>query len=59
MNADSKNKVVINSGRNHQILDKWFKGLDLDFAAEHGMFIKKITNGIKTYQKRSFGMKKS
>lgn len=40
MNADSKNKVVINSGRNHQILDKWFKGLDLDFAAEHGMFYK-------------------
>jgi trehalose 6-phosphate synthase/phosphatase len=40
MSSDSKNKVVINSGRNHQILDKWFKGLDLDFAAEHGMFYK-------------------
>lgn len=40
MNADSKNKVVINSGRNHQILDKWFEGLELDFAAEHGMFYK-------------------
>lgn len=40
MSSDSKNKVVINSGRNHQILDKWFEGLDLDFAAEHGMFYK-------------------
>lgn len=40
MSSDTKNKVVINSGRNHQILDKWFKGLDLDFAAEHGIFYK-------------------
>jgi len=40
MNSDPKNRVVINSGRNHQILDKWFKGLNLDFAAEHGMFYK-------------------
>lgn len=40
MSSDSKNKVVINSGRNHQILDKWFEGVDLDFAAEHGMFYK-------------------
>ena len=29
--ADKKNKVVINSGRNHQILDKWFSGIELDF----------------------------
>ncbi len=40
MTSDSKNKVVINSGRNHQILDKWFRGLNLDFAAEHGAFYK-------------------
>lgn len=40
ISSDPKNKVVINSGRNHQILDKWFKGMDLDFAAEHGMFYK-------------------
>lgn len=40
LNSDPKNRVVINSGRNHQILDKWFKGLNLDFAAEHGMFYK-------------------
>jgi trehalose 6-phosphate synthase/phosphatase len=40
MSADERNKVVINSGRNHNILDKWFSGLDIDFAAEHGMFYK-------------------
>src|SRR5690554_4976158 len=40
LSSDSKNRVVINSGRNHQILDEWFEGLNLDFAAEHGMFYK-------------------
>ncbi len=40
ISADKRNKVVINSGRNHQILDKWFAGLPLDFAAEHGVFYK-------------------
>lgn len=40
MSADKHNKVVINSGRNHQILDKWFAGLHIDFAAEHGVFYK-------------------
>src|SRR5690606_30113259 len=30
--ADKKNKLVINSGRNHQILDEWFSGIELDFA---------------------------
>jgi len=40
MTADKKNKVVINSGRDQHTLDKWFAGLDLDFAAEHGIFYK-------------------
>ena len=40
MIADKKNKVVINSGRNRDVLDKWFSGLELDFAAEHGAFFK-------------------
>lgn len=38
--ADKKNRVVINSGRNHEILDEWFNDLDIDFAAEHGAFYK-------------------
>ncbi len=40
LTSDKKNKVVINSGRNRRVLDKWFEGLDLDFAAEHGAFYK-------------------
>lgn len=40
MSSDKKNKVVINSGRNHEILDEWFKEPNLDFAAEHGAFYK-------------------
>ncbi|HTN68545.1 MAG TPA: bifunctional alpha,alpha-trehalose-phosphate synthase (UDP-forming)/trehalose-phosphatase [Dysgonamonadaceae bacterium] len=41
MVSDKKNKVVINSGRNHSVLDKWFEGVDLDLAAEHGAFYRK------------------
>ena len=37
---DKRNKVVINSGRNHEVLDKWFKDINLDLAAEHGAFYK-------------------
>ncbi|MDD3788054.1 MAG: bifunctional alpha,alpha-trehalose-phosphate synthase (UDP-forming)/trehalose-phosphatase [Petrimonas sp.] len=51
MSADKKNTVVINSGRNHQILDKWFKGLNLDFAAEHGAFYKENGKWNENQQK--------
>jgi len=40
MESDKRNKVVINSGRNHEVLDKWFEGINLDLAAEHGAFYK-------------------
>jgi len=32
--------VVINSGRDAEFLDKWFSGLNLNLAAEHGAFFK-------------------
>ena len=38
--SDSKNKIVINSGRDHNILNKWFEGINIDLAAEHGAFYK-------------------
>lgn len=44
MAADKKNKVVINSGRNYQVLDRWFQEMELDLAAEHGLFYKE--NGV-------------
>ncbi|MDD4846583.1 MAG: bifunctional alpha,alpha-trehalose-phosphate synthase (UDP-forming)/trehalose-phosphatase, partial [Petrimonas sp.] len=50
MTADKKNKVVINSGRNRQVLDNWFRGLDLDFAAEHGAFFKENGKWHKNVQ---------
>jgi trehalose-phosphatase len=48
--ADKKNKVVINSGRNRQVLDQWFQGVNLDFAAEHGMFYKEEGKWHKNMQ---------
>ncbi|HMM17343.1 MAG: bifunctional alpha,alpha-trehalose-phosphate synthase (UDP-forming)/trehalose-phosphatase [Petrimonas sp.] len=52
MTTDKKNKVVINSGRNRQVLDKWFKGIDLDFAAEHGAFFKENHKWHKNVQEK-------
>ncbi len=33
-------RIVIISGRNRKVLQKWFGHLSIDFAAEHGLFIK-------------------
>ncbi|MEA5129965.1 MAG: bifunctional alpha,alpha-trehalose-phosphate synthase (UDP-forming)/trehalose-phosphatase [Proteiniphilum sp.] len=52
MTSDKKNKVVINSGRNRQVLDQWFRGLDLDFAAEHGTFYKENGRWHENMQKK-------
>lgn len=41
---DKRNTVVINSGRNYKILDKWFNHIDIDLTAEHGAFYRE--NGI-------------
>lgn len=52
MTADKSNKVVINSGRNRRVLDQWFQGLDLDFAAEHGIFYKENGQWHKNMQEK-------
>ena len=52
MVADKKNKVVINSGRNHNVLDKWFEGIDLDLAAEHGAFYKKDGEWVQNMKEK-------
>lgn len=41
---DTANKVVINSGRDHQTLDKWLGKLSVSLAAEHGALYKE--NGV-------------
>lgn len=44
LGADSSNRVVINSGRDHLTLDHWLGKLPVSFAAEHGAFYKE--NGV-------------
>jgi len=38
--ADKRNNIVISSGRDSEFLDKWFSGLNINLAAEHGAFFK-------------------
>ncbi|MDD2283971.1 MAG: bifunctional alpha,alpha-trehalose-phosphate synthase (UDP-forming)/trehalose-phosphatase [Paludibacter sp.] len=38
--ADTRNNVVISSGRDHQILEKWFGEMKISMAAEHGAYYK-------------------
>lgn len=38
--ADPKNSVVINSGRDKATLEKWLGHLDVEMAAEHGVWMK-------------------
>ncbi|SHF68962.1 bifunctional alpha,alpha-trehalose-phosphate synthase (UDP-forming)/trehalose-phosphatase [Dysgonomonas macrotermitis] len=38
--SDSKNHLVINSGRNSATLDEWFGHLNIGLAAEHGVYYK-------------------
>ena len=38
--ADPKNNVVINSGRDKKTLEKWLGHLDVEMAAEHGVWMK-------------------
>lgn len=40
LKSDPKNHVVISSGRDRNILDKWLGNLSIDLAAEHGAFYK-------------------
>lgn len=40
LSQDSSNRVVIVSGRDYLTLEKWFGGLNLEFIAEHGVWLK-------------------
>lgn len=45
--ADKRNHVVINSGRDHFVLDSWLGTLPVSFAAEHGALYKEKGNWHK------------
>jgi trehalose 6-phosphate synthase/phosphatase len=38
--ADTRNNVVISSGRDHLTLEKWFGSMNISMAAEHGAYYK-------------------
>jgi trehalose 6-phosphate synthase/phosphatase len=40
MAADEKNEIVVISGRDSDTLDKWLGHLNINFVAEHGVFIR-------------------
>ena len=40
LSADSRNNVVINSGRDHTTMEKWLGKLGVSMAAEHGAYFK-------------------
>jgi len=40
LTTDAKNEVVIISGRDADSLEKWLGNLDINFVAEHGVFIR-------------------
>lgn len=41
LSADSRNRVVIISGRSYRNLEDWLQGLPLDIVAEHGAWYRK------------------
>jgi len=50
---DDKNRVVINTGRDKTTINKWLGHLPIDFAAEHGVWIKKGDNWLQNPGLRS------
>ncbi|WP_288940412.1 bifunctional alpha,alpha-trehalose-phosphate synthase (UDP-forming)/trehalose-phosphatase [uncultured Alistipes sp.] len=43
--ADRSNRVVINSGRDHATMERWFGKLPVSLAAEHGAFYREGRGG--------------
>ena len=48
LSQDVKNSVILLSGREKEILDRWFSNLKVDLIAEHGAWLKKNPNNWKT-----------
>jgi trehalose 6-phosphate synthase/phosphatase len=47
---DDRNRVIIISGRNHNMLGEWLGGLPLDMIAEHGIWLRKHEEGWEMIQ---------
>lgn len=55
----TKAKVVIISGRDHRVLDDWLGDLPIDFAAEHGLFLRQKGGNWQTTRNTNENWKKS
>lgn len=58
LTADSKNKVVVISGRGRHTLEEWLKPFPLEIVAEHGVWLKRIDKPFKTLMKINSDWKK-
>ncbi len=50
LTADSRNEVVLATGRDRATLDQWFNGVSTGLAAEHGAWIKERNGDWKLQQ---------
>lgn len=47
LTADPHTTVILNSGRDRQTMERWFKGIRCGFVAEHGAWLKDINKSWK------------
>ncbi len=50
LNRDTKNEVVIVSGRDKKILDRWFRKINVGLIAEHGAWIREKDRDWETIE---------
>ena len=55
--ADSRNELLLATGRDRATLDQWFKGVPTGLAAEHGAWIKERNGDWKIQQSLPLGWK--
>ena len=55
--ADSRNELLLATGRDRAILDQWFNGVPTGLAAEHGAWIKERNGDWKMQQSLPLGWK--
>jgi trehalose 6-phosphate synthase/phosphatase len=55
---DNRTRIVIISGRDRKILDKWFGHSGVEMAAEHGLLCKGKNRKWQTAQARTHSMEK-
>ncbi|MFB3766446.1 MAG: bifunctional alpha,alpha-trehalose-phosphate synthase (UDP-forming)/trehalose-phosphatase [Methanotrichaceae archaeon] len=57
LSDDPKNEVVLISGRDKEVLQKWFKNLNISLVAEHGAWIRRKADSWSMLRPLSAGWK--